>query len=1188
MSGAPETGVVLHGHGLTAVTAVKFNGVPAAFTISSGAEITATVPNGATSGPISITTPSGTLMSSTIFAVLTPATFSLHVVPATAFVLQGQSTAYAVKLDSTDGFSQLAGLQITGLPPGVTAKLTPPQITAGQTAILQIDAPPNQPIGTLHFNVAAAATVLGVPAMQAATVALSVQPVTTSFLGRTVEDDTMETPLAGVTITFLGMGVNGQPTDCAGYQTVSDAAGNFAFTNLPDNCAGVQLVRYDGTTATSPPGKHASVDLVYTIVAHQVVVSPVLVHLPLIQGQETVMVRQNFPTDQTFTFKTIPFLSVTVYANTTLTLKDGVSQPDPFPLTAVQVQVDRLPEAFSPAVQTGPTLLGFIVAFQPPNATASQPVAVTFPNSFNTPPGTSVTLFTLDPTRGQMVPYGSGVVSNDGTQILPNADPAHAGHNYGLVHFDWHGPTAPPPNQTNPPPNYDQTQCKTCRPIDLASGLEVITSTDIAINGARGSIGIVRTYRTLSTNVGPFGVGTNHNYGYQLDVTKVAQGLINLVMPDGNQLPFNVQPDGSFINPTVPALRGAVLSSPSSGTYNLCWKDGTVFQLQTLGRVTVLTSITDPNGNVITLVRQGLPITQVLDPVGRALTLTYDSSGRITSITDPIGRTVSYTYNSQGTLATVTDPEGGITKYGYDAQNHLTQITDPAAVAAGATTPTVTNHYDQNGRVDRQTLTPDNGTTSYTTTFAYTLLNPWTPAMSPVSQATVTDPNGNVTTHHFNAQGFLIDATDALGRTQVLEREAGTNQLLGIQGVATCYGCVATSGDQTFTRDLSGNLLTQTDALGATTTYTYDPTFNKVTSVTDPLGHVSTFAYDSHGNLLTVTDPSGATTTFAYDPTGLLLSVTDALGNVGTFGYDGLGNLTSVTDPLGNISALAYDGVSRVTTATDPRGRSTQMTYDNLDRIKELVDAANGVTQFNHDLNGNLLSLTDALGHTTSYAYDQLNRLTQRTDPLGAAETFQYDGNSNLTQRVDRKGQQSTYSYDALNRLITGAYGDAGTSLTYDARGRLLQASDSAGGVIQRSYDVVSRLLQEASPSGAVDYAYDLAGRRVSMTASGQAPVQYGYDAQLPRDQHPPGQPGGQLRLRPARAPNVADTAEQRQHGVRLRHRVATHAADLPQRQRRPRQSHLRLRRRRQPHPSRRLICAHAPARPGRSHIHIV
>src|SRR5262249_35846774 len=157
---------------------------------------------------------------------------------------------------------------------------------------------------------------------------------------------------------------------------------------------------------------------------------------------------QNAATDQTFTFQTIPALSVTVYAGTTLTLANGM-QPDPFPLTAVQVPVDRLPEEFSPAAQNPNSMLAFIVAVQPANAVASQPVAVTFPNTLNTPPGTHVQLFTLDPARGQMVQYGTGIISDDGMQVIPNPDPAHPGHDYGLVHFDWHGPSAPPPNDRN-------------------------------------------------------------------------------------------------------------------------------------------------------------------------------------------------------------------------------------------------------------------------------------------------------------------------------------------------------------------------------------------------------------------------------------------------------------------------------------------------------------------------------------------------------------------------------------------------------------------------------------------------------------------------------------------------------------------------------------------------------------------
>ena len=139
--------------------------------------------------------------------------------------------------------------------------------------------------------------------------------------------------------------------------------------------------------------------------------SPVLIHLPRIDNAETVMVPQNAATDQTFTFKTIPNLSVTVYAGTTFTLADG-SQPNPFPLIAVQVPVDRLPDTM-PQMQGG--VMPFIVAFQPANTVSSQPVAVTFPNTLMTPPKMDVELSTLDPTKGYMVQYGTGMVTPNGT-----------------------------------------------------------------------------------------------------------------------------------------------------------------------------------------------------------------------------------------------------------------------------------------------------------------------------------------------------------------------------------------------------------------------------------------------------------------------------------------------------------------------------------------------------------------------------------------------------------------------------------------------------------------------------------------------------------------------------------------------------------------------------------------------------
>ena len=65
--------MTINGSGFTGTSDVAFHGTSVGsgnFTVVSDAQITATVPAGATTGPISVTTPGGTATSSTDFAVL--------------------------------------------------------------------------------------------------------------------------------------------------------------------------------------------------------------------------------------------------------------------------------------------------------------------------------------------------------------------------------------------------------------------------------------------------------------------------------------------------------------------------------------------------------------------------------------------------------------------------------------------------------------------------------------------------------------------------------------------------------------------------------------------------------------------------------------------------------------------------------------------------------------------------------------------------------------------------------------------------------------------------------------------------------------------------------------------------------------------------------------------------------------
>ncbi len=71
-SGPVGTSVTINGTDFSATTAVKFHGSAAMFTVNSAIKITATVPTGATTGPISVWAPAGTDYSSTNFRVAGP------------------------------------------------------------------------------------------------------------------------------------------------------------------------------------------------------------------------------------------------------------------------------------------------------------------------------------------------------------------------------------------------------------------------------------------------------------------------------------------------------------------------------------------------------------------------------------------------------------------------------------------------------------------------------------------------------------------------------------------------------------------------------------------------------------------------------------------------------------------------------------------------------------------------------------------------------------------------------------------------------------------------------------------------------------------------------------------------------------------------------------------------------------
>ena len=99
-SGGSGTTVSITGSGFTGVTAVRFNGKNAAsFARVDDAHVTAVVPQGATTGRISVVTPSGTGLSSANFTVIAPHPRSV------SLALRGRRLVATGNVTALDGYT---------------------------------------------------------------------------------------------------------------------------------------------------------------------------------------------------------------------------------------------------------------------------------------------------------------------------------------------------------------------------------------------------------------------------------------------------------------------------------------------------------------------------------------------------------------------------------------------------------------------------------------------------------------------------------------------------------------------------------------------------------------------------------------------------------------------------------------------------------------------------------------------------------------------------------------------------------------------------------------------------------------------------------------------------------------------------------------------------------------------------
>ncbi len=291
------------------------------------------------------------------------------------------------------------------------------------------------------------------------------------------------------------------------------------------------------------------------------------------------------------------------------------------------------------------------------------------------------------------------------------------------------------------------------------------------------------------------------------------------------------------------------------------------------------------------------------------------------------------------------------------------------------------------------------------------------------------------------------------------------------------------------TYDLDGNLKTETDPLGNTTTMTYDNA-DRQTSVADAANETSTFTYDAASDLITSTDPAGRPTTYSYNERAQILTIEMPTGLTEEYGYCACGALISVTYfSSASLVTVIYaeqdglDALSRLTTATI-NGDTTTLTYDPAGNLASVEDANSNTTVDTYDAVGQMTSTTDASGDTTTYAYDAAGNLVTSTDPDGNTTTYTYDAQNRLTTTEDPLTNLTTVTYDLDGRQQTLTDADDNTTTyAYDVAGNLVTTTDPSSNTTTSAYDAAGELTSTTDRDRRViNYTYDAAGRELTET----------------------------------------------------------------------------------------------------------
>lgn len=738
--------------------------------------------------------------------------------------------------------------------------------------------------------------------------------------------------------------------------------------------------------------------------------------------------------------------------------------------------------------------------------------------------------------------------------------------------------------------------CETITKIPIGSTTNITTG-DIShsqelfsLKGAPLSTDIELFYNSLNPYNGPLGPSWSHTY--DISVTENADGSI--LLREGNGGKGRYTKSGSSY--LAPPGDFSTLVKNADGTYVITYRDGHKYNFRSDGKIA---SIVDRFNNATTFAYPNGDLDTITDPAQRVTKFIYDTAvtpHRLTSITDPNLKTYDfiyqgtncsnrlcrvtdpiadptlnqirgyweYQYDAQGFLKTKRDPENNLTQYYYYPDHRLHYTVDPEGISdptdhtrsivyptasGNLRTTTVTEKdggqwlytYDAAAGVLTQKTAQNTTTNSITTTYTYT------PNGYLRSKTAPKDENVRLTTFYsYDGYGNLLTETDPVDLSIYTDSPIDP-ATVSDSTLANLTPPIKPAFRYTYdyaNYDQIASISNERSTPFATTTYNYSEAGGyKVTTVTDPDTHVTTYRYNTSGTLKDITDGNNKAVSFDYRPNGLLNTFTDLNGVITTFSsYDTNGNalqvkvkdtnnkeLTTnfVVDALNrltritkltaafpdNITTFAYDLNGNRTSVIDAETHETKYEYRYDGQVKKITDAKLKDTILTYGSNGcpscsgvdKLGAITDARQHTTNYYYDQLGRLEHETDPLNKSIRYTYYDSGKVKEKIDFSSAPEkiliTYYYDNLGRLTRKQYLDGSEdNYVYDPKGNLQTAYNADSSYIFDYYpNGWLKSVKDGTEKPLVSYdQYDGIGQRKQVTilqgSSDQRVITYDYD----------------------------------------------------------------------------------------------